>query len=123
MGCVVPVYRPRDAEHTVLHQVIAQHLDAFLGAVAEAGDGAGLPQFVGPRLPAKQVGDRDIPWQQFRVVHDVDPWGPFPRRSSGGRADTATALAAASLLYRCPDQVGRPDRYLESVGLVRGSVP
>jgi len=40
------VYRPRDAEHTVLHQVIAEHLEAFLGAVAEAGDGAGLPQFV-----------------------------------------------------------------------------
>ena len=42
------VYRPRDAEHTVLHQVIALHLEAFLGeAVAVAGDGAGLPQFVG----------------------------------------------------------------------------
>jgi len=40
------VYRPRDAEHTVLHQVISGHLEAFLGAVAEAGDGAGLPQFV-----------------------------------------------------------------------------
>ena len=40
------MYRPRDAEHTVLHQVVALHLEAFLGAVAEAGDGAGLPQFV-----------------------------------------------------------------------------
>jgi hypothetical protein len=40
------VYRPRDAEHTVLHQVIALHLEAFLRAVAEAGDGTGLPQFV-----------------------------------------------------------------------------
>jgi hypothetical protein len=38
------VYRPRDAEHTVLHQVVAEHLEAFLGAVAEAGDGTGLPQ-------------------------------------------------------------------------------
>ena len=46
MRCGAPVYRPRDAEHTVLHQVIAEHLEAFLGAVAEAGDGAGLPQFV-----------------------------------------------------------------------------
>jgi hypothetical protein len=46
MGCITPVYRPRDAEHTVLHQVIAEHLEAFLGAIAEAGDGAGLPQFV-----------------------------------------------------------------------------
>jgi glutaredoxin 2 len=40
------VYRPRDATHTVLHQVIAEHLEAFLRAVAEAGDGAALPQFV-----------------------------------------------------------------------------
>jgi len=40
------VYRPRDAEHTVLHQVVAEHLEIFLGAVAEAGNGAGLPQFV-----------------------------------------------------------------------------
>jgi len=30
----------------VLHQVIAEHLEPFLRAVAEAGDGAGLPQFV-----------------------------------------------------------------------------
>ena len=40
------VYRPRDAEHTVLHQVVATHLEAFLRAVAEAGDRTGLPQFV-----------------------------------------------------------------------------
>src|SRR5215472_9932229 len=46
MGCVVPLYRPRDAEHTVLHQVISEHLETFLDAVAEAGDGVGLPQFV-----------------------------------------------------------------------------
>ena len=30
----------------MLHQVIAEHLEVFLRAVAEAGDGAGLPQFV-----------------------------------------------------------------------------
>ena len=46
MACAQPVYRPRDAEHTVLHQVIATHLDAFLRAAAEAGEGTGLPQFV-----------------------------------------------------------------------------
>ncbi len=46
MACVAPVYRPRDAEHTVLHQVVAEHLEAFLDAVAEAGDEVGLPQFV-----------------------------------------------------------------------------
>ena len=40
------VYRPRDAEHAVLHQVIAEHLETFLRAVAEAGVGVGLPQFV-----------------------------------------------------------------------------
>jgi hypothetical protein len=40
------VYRPRDAEHIALHQVVAEHLEAFLGAVAEAGDGSSLPQFV-----------------------------------------------------------------------------
>jgi len=40
------VYRPRNAEHTVLHQVIAENLEVFLCTVAAAGDGAGLPQFV-----------------------------------------------------------------------------
>jgi hypothetical protein len=30
----------------VLHQVVAEHLEPFPGAVAAAGDGAGLPQFV-----------------------------------------------------------------------------
>ena len=45
------VYRPRDAEHAVLHQVIAEHLEVFLRAVAEAGDGAGLPQFVERDFP------------------------------------------------------------------------
>src|SRR5262245_50112857 len=46
MGCVVPLYRPRDAEHTVLHQVIGEHLETFLCPAAEAGGGDGLPQFV-----------------------------------------------------------------------------
>jgi len=40
------VYRPRDAKHAVLHQVVAEHLEVFLRTVAKAGDGAGLPQFV-----------------------------------------------------------------------------
>ena len=30
----------------MLHQVIAAHLEAFLGTAAEAGKGSGLPQFV-----------------------------------------------------------------------------
>lgn len=46
MGGVVPLYRPRDAEHTVLHQVIREHLETFLNAAAEAGGGEGLPRFV-----------------------------------------------------------------------------
>ena len=46
MGCVAPVYRPRDAEHTVPHQVVAEHMETFLRAVAEADDGVGLPQFL-----------------------------------------------------------------------------
>ncbi len=39
------VCRPRDAKYTVL-QVVAEHLEIFLRAAAEAGDGAGRPQFV-----------------------------------------------------------------------------
>jgi hypothetical protein len=36
MGCITPVYRPQDAEHTVLHQMIGEHLEAFLSAVVES---------------------------------------------------------------------------------------
>jgi hypothetical protein len=32
-------------EQTVLRQAVAEHLEAFLGTVAEAGHAAGLPQF------------------------------------------------------------------------------
>jgi len=40
------VYRPRDAEHTVLYGVVREHLDAFLRA-AEAGDESrDLPAFI-----------------------------------------------------------------------------
>lgn len=46
MACAEPGYRPHDAEHTVLHQVISEHLQAFLRAAAEAGEGVGLPRFV-----------------------------------------------------------------------------
>jgi hypothetical protein len=41
-----PYIGPVTPEHTVLHQIIAEHLEAFLDAVAEAGDGVGLSQFV-----------------------------------------------------------------------------
>jgi hypothetical protein len=41
------VYRPRDAEHTVLHAVIREHLETFLNEAATTRtDGPGLPRFV-----------------------------------------------------------------------------
>ena len=40
------VYRPRNAEASVLHLVIRQHLADFLRAAADRADGAGLPEFV-----------------------------------------------------------------------------
>jgi glutaredoxin 2 len=39
-------YRPRDAEHSVLHTVMREHLDRFLREVSDRGDGGGLPRFV-----------------------------------------------------------------------------
>jgi hypothetical protein len=39
-------YRPRDAEHTVLHAIIREHLDAFLHEATARGDGDGPPEFV-----------------------------------------------------------------------------
>jgi hypothetical protein len=40
-----PVYRPRDAEHTVLYGVVREHLDAF--RAAEVGEESrGLPSFI-----------------------------------------------------------------------------
>jgi Transposase zinc-binding domain len=38
-------YTPRQAEHTVLHQVIREHLETFLATAARA-DPAGLPAFL-----------------------------------------------------------------------------
>ena len=40
------VYRPRDAEHTVLHAVIHEHLETFLHEAATRTHGPGLPRFV-----------------------------------------------------------------------------
>jgi hypothetical protein len=37
------VYRPRDAEHTVLHQVIAEHLEVFLRAACRVDAPAASP--------------------------------------------------------------------------------
>jgi transposase-like zinc-binding protein/IstB-like ATP binding protein/putative transposase len=41
-----PVYRPRDAEHTVLYGVVREHLHAFLRAAEAGDDGRGLPPFI-----------------------------------------------------------------------------
>jgi hypothetical protein len=46
MPCTLPLYRPRDAEHTVLHAVIREHLETFVREATERGDGSGLPRFV-----------------------------------------------------------------------------
>ena len=35
----LPTYRPRDAEHTVLHAVIREHLETFLNEAATDPDG------------------------------------------------------------------------------------
>jgi hypothetical protein len=42
----LPTYRPRDAEHTVLHTVIREYLETFLRETTERGEGSGLPRFV-----------------------------------------------------------------------------
>jgi hypothetical protein len=39
-------YRPRAPEQGVLHIVVRTHLEAFLRAVAERAEGAGVPRFV-----------------------------------------------------------------------------
>jgi hypothetical protein len=39
MALAPPAYRPRDAEHTVLHAVIREHLEPFLRAVSDRGEG------------------------------------------------------------------------------------
>ena len=51
-------YRPRDAEHTVLHAVIREHLEPFLQAVSDQGDGSGLPRFVAALM--RRVLDLDV---------------------------------------------------------------
>ncbi len=40
------VYRPRNAEASVLHRVIREHLEDFLRAVVNRAAGAGLPEFI-----------------------------------------------------------------------------
>ena len=64
MALAQPEYRPRDAEHTVLHAVIREHLEDFLREAAARGEGAGLPQFIerefrGTRLLSELRGPAD----------------------------------------------------------------
>jgi len=55
MAVGLAVYRPRDAERSVLHAVVRTHLETFLRAAAHRADGARLPQFVEqPRVPVRQ---------------------------------------------------------------------
>jgi len=42
----VCAYRPRDADHTVLHHIVREHLATFLRAAAERTGGDGPPAFV-----------------------------------------------------------------------------
>src|SRR5713226_1900968 len=93
------VYRPRDAEHTVLHQVIALHLEAFLEAVAEAGNGAGLPHLVERefRVLAILLWHRLLGWpasESGRV------WRGDRGHGRGHRRPLALMLA---LLLVCPE--------------------
>jgi hypothetical protein len=39
-------YQPRDAEGTVLHRVVCEHLETFLREAADRTDGGGLPRFI-----------------------------------------------------------------------------
>ena len=43
---VPPAYQPRDPSGTVLYQVIAAHLETFLGNLAVNPDAKGLPAYV-----------------------------------------------------------------------------
>jgi hypothetical protein len=42
----VGVYTPREAEATVLHGVVREHLEEFLATAAARTDGVGLPAFI-----------------------------------------------------------------------------
>ena len=49
-GAAPHVYAPRQPEHTVLHQAVAEHLDAFLHKCADAD--REVPKFVEKELRA-----------------------------------------------------------------------
>ena len=45
------VYRPRDAEHTVLYGVVREHLDTFLRSAGAGEERRGLPPFIEREFP------------------------------------------------------------------------
>jgi hypothetical protein len=91
------VYWPRDAEHTVLHQVIAEHLEVFLRAVAEAGDGTGLPAGSGPASLIRTEH------RQRLAVVDVRQSTPDQVRENTG------STAAQKDLVRVAEDLGWPE--------------
>ena len=91
-------YRPRHAEHTVLHAVIREHLEPFLQAVSDQGDGSGLPRFVAalPHSPAPEAA----PLLALCPLLDDGP--AATQDTSGPRAIALATLAVA------PHEAGRP---------------
>ena len=89
------VYRPRDAEHTVLHQVIAEHLEVFLLAVAEAGDGAGLPQFIEREFRVLAI----LLWHRL-LRRSASESGPLCRGDGGREGVTAAGGRSCCLSSR-----------------------
>jgi len=63
------VYRPRDAEHTVLHQVIAEHLEVFLRRPATA--------------PACRSSSRASSGSSWRAAYSNTAWRGFGARAAG----------------------------------------
>ena len=117
------VYRPRDAEHTVLHQVIAEHLEVFLRAVAEAGDGTGLPQFVEREfrefLTCGVFGHGVARFRCEGCAREAAlPTVPERRRAAGsGPAAAIPTLFGVSLSQHCPDRTVGKNRGLSAATL------
>jgi len=85
-------YTPRQAERTVLHQVVREHLETFLATTARA-DPAGLPAFLE---------------QEFRGFLDCGIWSrDFARfQSDGGHAETLVPFSCKRRGF-CPSCGGR----------------
>src|SRR4029079_11363421 len=78
------VYRPRDAEHTVLHAVIREHLETFLNQ--------------GPRAGARSLAlgrDPEAEWGHLRRPPARPCRGLRPARQRGGARGRSRAARAA----------------------------